>query len=171
MPNSCTSLELDTHANDDRTNDCHESLSHLCIALRQILSRMQHVRLRIGAMCPSMFGTGHAERMQIDGTEYPFLRLTEHVPLSNIETLVINCGSCQVGDNAVFVRQCGVYTKGKTSTSMPDRSDNLYPSMLVALEVLLAKRSIRSPDTRIVVSSEATHRIVSGSDAICGRRT
>lgn len=92
LPISCTSLELDTHANDDRNNDYHGTPSHVCTALRRIMPRIQHVRLRIGAMCASMFGTGHIERMQIGEGEYPFLRLTGHVPLSNMKTLVISCG-------------------------------------------------------------------------------
>ncbi|KAF2633659.1 hypothetical protein BU25DRAFT_444346 [Macroventuria anomochaeta] len=63
LPFSCPSLELDT-----KGHDCHwGSSSHACTAIRRIMPRMQHVRLQLGAMCPSMFRT-EAERGNLRAT-------------------------------------------------------------------------------------------------------
>ncbi|KAF2742674.1 hypothetical protein M011DRAFT_481443 [Sporormia fimetaria CBS 119925] len=78
LPASCTNLELDSN------HDAHFLVGgkpHVCDVLRDLLPRMEHVRLRLRMLCGSIFGTG-------DPCTNDFLPIS----LPNIKSLVINCG-------------------------------------------------------------------------------
>jgi hypothetical protein len=70
LPASCINLELDTCGQDHRNED---EDTHVCDVMRGLLPRMQHVRIRTGAMCSTM-------AMGSDFTA-PYLKY-----------LVVNCG-------------------------------------------------------------------------------
>ncbi|KAF2849748.1 hypothetical protein T440DRAFT_125050 [Plenodomus tracheiphilus IPT5] len=86
MPSTCRHLEIDTRGQDHR--EPHEQL-HVCDALRQVLPQLHHVRIRIGAMCCAMLGTGKISPDVIGNWN-----LDEFTPvaLPNLKSLVLNCG-------------------------------------------------------------------------------
>lgn len=73
LPISCTNLELDALGFDTREE---EEQAHLCDALRRILPRMQHVRLRLRT-CEALF-------VDPSTPDSP-------IRLPNIKTLICNC--------------------------------------------------------------------------------
>ena len=56
LPASCVSLELDTGGMDNSNGFCGHTppAVHLCVALRLIMPRMHHVRLRLRSVCPDL---------------------------------------------------------------------------------------------------------------------
>ncbi|KAF2874776.1 hypothetical protein BDV95DRAFT_603569 [Massariosphaeria phaeospora] len=74
LPETCTNLELDTRGYDHREE--YEQV-HMCDAVRAILPRMHNVRIRVGAMCHEMFGTGEFT--------------PTHLP--NLKSLIVNYGA------------------------------------------------------------------------------
>ena len=51
LPRSCTALSLDTRGEDRDV----PGTGHLCEALHKILPRLEHLRLRLALLCPSIF--------------------------------------------------------------------------------------------------------------------
>ncbi|KAH7356063.1 hypothetical protein BKA66DRAFT_474169 [Pyrenochaeta sp. MPI-SDFR-AT-0127] len=116
LPNSCQHLELDTRGQDHRGED---EQVHICDNIRSILPRLQHARLRIGAMCCAMLGDGKADGALAeenpenrDGDEN-----FEPVSLPNIKSLILNCGL----PRGLQMQQCGQqdYTSSAKHTSWP----------------------------------------------------
>lgn len=82
LPMSCVNLQIDTHGLDQYVYD----QPHLCRALRQVLPRLQHLRLRLSDLCPGIFATG----FKTDGTMADESEICP-VIAPNLKTLVINC--------------------------------------------------------------------------------
>ncbi|KAL8693312.1 MAG: hypothetical protein Q9218_001831 [Villophora microphyllina] len=65
LPNSCVDLDLDTGGRED-DQDCgfHDSMwcDHLCTAVRGLLPRLRHLRLRLGSLCANLFLEKHGDR-------------------------------------------------------------------------------------------------------------
>lgn len=82
LPTSCVNLEIDTHGLDkyDTTE------THLCDALRDVLPRLQHLRLRLANLCPGIFAPG----FNLDGTT-SHQSIIVPVVAPFLKTLVINC--------------------------------------------------------------------------------
>jgi len=99
LPESCTNLELDTRGQDHREEN---EQVHLCDAIRNILPRMHNVRIRLGAMCCAMFGTG-----EILG---PSAKIFAPITLPKLKSLTVNC-VLPLGSK---IQQCGQhdYTTG-----------------------------------------------------------
>lgn len=88
LPESCTSIEIDTAGQDDLHPE-----THLCDMIRQVLSRMKHVRLCLGSICDCAFKPANGVAN----------------PMASLETLIINL-VCKIGDcfnnSAYRTRDC-----------------------------------------------------------------
>ena len=84
LPMSCVNLEIDTHGLDD-----FEPLAaHLCDSLRHVLPRLQHLRLRMGWICPAIFVTGGTTETFVTGLRDP--GELRPVVASSLKTVVMN---------------------------------------------------------------------------------
>lgn len=58
LPKSCIDVELDTRGRDDDRvcyfNPDYNDHVHLCPTIRNLLPRLQHVRLRLGSLCSDL---------------------------------------------------------------------------------------------------------------------
>ncbi len=101
LPVACTHLELDTNAHDEQFG----SQTHVCEYIRQVLPRMRTVRLRLGAMCSALFEPGlHSSLSAELHTDAAILPPNDPIHLSNIRSLVVNCG---IAANGELLPQCG----------------------------------------------------------------
>ncbi len=82
LPESCTSLEIDTRGFDSNI----PGTAHVCNEIRKILPRLRHLRLCLFAMCPSLFGEG-----LIAGEREINFSAFKPTPAPLLETLFINC--------------------------------------------------------------------------------
>lgn len=86
LPTSCVNLEIDANGLDDMgTNPLH-----LCDRLRDVLPRLQHLRLRMAEICPGIFATGFNQ----DGTTAQQSTITR-VVAPFLKTVMINCCAYQ----------------------------------------------------------------------------
>ncbi|KAF2010442.1 hypothetical protein BU24DRAFT_58569 [Aaosphaeria arxii CBS 175.79] len=101
LPESCVNLEVDTLGRDSRTQS--EQL-HVCDSIRQILPRMKYVRVRMGAMCSSMFGTRKTLHATEDGPASNDGN-GEFLPIetTSLRSLVVNCMDSSGGT----LQKCG----------------------------------------------------------------
>ena len=141
LPATCTNLELDTHAQDHREED---EKAHVCDAVRNLLPRMQHVRIRVGAMCSAMFSAdqeSHAPRE--DGATDDDLNT---VTTPHLRSLVLNCGF-----GGPQIQLCGQndYT---SHTKHPGRPEGLALSSITkGLEQFVSQQGEALKDSRIYV--------------------
>jgi hypothetical protein len=144
LPKSCVNLELDTGGWDASPK---EGDPHLCVSIRRVLPRMQHVRLRLRFMCSAIFGEGHlvpSERLRARSICYT--KEYEPISLPNMRTLLVNCA---LPDRAM------------RDTCRPDDWEDLPPEGLMtrtawhvitsALERLIQRGDCHSPFAKIHV--------------------
>lgn len=81
MPVTCTNLELDTHGQDHRDQD---KKAHVCDAVRTLLPRMHHVRIRIGAICSAFFSAD-------EGLHTPRIDCFTTFISPHLKSLVVRC--------------------------------------------------------------------------------
>lgn len=141
LPATCTNLELDTHAQDHREED---EKAHVCDAVRTLLPRMHHVRIRVGAMCSAMFSADQKLHMpREDGTtENGFTTvITPH-----LKSLVVNCGF-----GGPQIQLCGQadYTSHAKHPGQPERL--ALSSVTTGLERLVSQQGEALKDSRIYV--------------------
>lgn len=88
---SCTHLELDTYGKDYRRKN---QKVHVCDAIRRVLPRLQHVRIRLGAMCPAMLGHGQIP-VHWEANQHGNSRKNTFIPVSlpKLKSLVMICGT------------------------------------------------------------------------------
>ncbi|KAI9789896.1 MAG: hypothetical protein M1816_005665 [Peltula sp. TS41687] len=115
LPETCVSLEIDF-----KGYDSFEPRSvHPCDALRAIIPRLRHLRLRLNSLCPAIFGTGFTVGCPIrDGPGFKPIA----APL--LKTLVLNYVMCHSGPTHL----CG---------TLEDRPYDLRPDTDEARNVLV----------------------------------
>lgn len=82
LPTSCVNLEIDTNGLDFLV----PHTPHLCHALRFVLPRLQHLRLRLADICPGIFAWGFNR----DGTIEDPVDINP-MAAPSLKTIVINC--------------------------------------------------------------------------------
>ena len=118
LPESCICLEIESQHDPRGTVE----KDHVCDAIRNILPRMRHIRLRFGAMCGSLF---------VDQS-----RPDEYLRLPHLRTLVVNCLLPDRGGLPLQV--CGL--NDNLTSSMYDHNPNpAWPSVTSSLEHLVEK--------------------------------
>ncbi|KAF2795234.1 hypothetical protein K505DRAFT_324201 [Melanomma pulvis-pyrius CBS 109.77] len=135
LPESCICLEVDTGGNDSREM---KEQAHVCDAIRGILPRMQHVRLRLSAMCACLF---------MDP-----LKPSDYTALQNIRTLIVNCSR----PSGYPFRLCGAddHTNGSTTYG---NSNIAWPAVTSALEKLVEAKGAIREDAQIYAFTTTDH--------------
>ena len=114
LPESCTSLELDTRGRDDDPVCGFFSTRasvHLSTSIRQVLPRLTHLRLRLGSICSSFF-SAQTHIANETGDRMPELRLL---------TIALN-----LAPNSAGVEKCqGLLPEAMVSKHPAD--DNVNP--------------------------------------------
>ena len=82
LPKTCVNVEIDSRGNDY----CKPGDAHLCDALREILPRLRHLRLRLSTLCPAILGDGFNPAQSGD-----MLSKFRPVAVPQLKTLIINC--------------------------------------------------------------------------------
>ena len=82
LPKTCVNVEIDGRGKDDS----EPGDAHLCDALREILPRLRHLRIRLSTLCPAIFGDGFSPAQS--GDMFSNFR---PVAAPRLKTLVINC--------------------------------------------------------------------------------
>ena len=82
LPKSCTALSLDTRGEDRDV----PGTGHLCEALHEILPRLEHLRLRLALLCPSIFSS----LFEASGVLSPRATETPLVTFPALKTCVVN---------------------------------------------------------------------------------
>lgn len=136
LPDSVTSLEIDTRGQDQC--DPHQQI-HICDALRAVLPRMQHIRIRLASMCCALFGTRTREPQ-------PSPRW-EPTKLPNLKSLVVSCSL----PNGQLARRCG-RSAWRSEMVYPNQvsEDNLaWGSVTFGLAELVATQSTIPNDAQV----------------------
>ncbi|OJJ33833.1 hypothetical protein ASPWEDRAFT_41708 [Aspergillus wentii DTO 134E9] len=68
LPETCTSLEIDTRDNDDGAKP---GSVHLCLSIRRVLPRLHYLRLRLNRICPEICGGFDANESDIKDSYKP----------------------------------------------------------------------------------------------------
>ncbi|MCJ1283614.1 hypothetical protein MMC26_002945 [Xylographa opegraphella] len=85
LPETCSSLEIDTRGLEF-DQDQKPGEFHFCNAIRAMMPRLRHLRLRVSMLCPNFCG----EHAAITGSAFDM----SHFKLTaapNLDTLVVNC--------------------------------------------------------------------------------
>lgn len=135
LPVSCTCLEIDTQANDDRPM---KEPAHACDAIRFILPRMQHVRLQLGAICKSLF---------MDPS-----KPDENITLPHIQTLVVNCSQA----HGYPPKLCGPDDHVPFNT-YHGHPDVVWSTVTNGLECLVEKKGATPKDAKIYAVIASDH--------------
>lgn len=101
LPRTCIALEVDTRSHDRG----EPGEAHVCDSLRQVIPRLQHLRLRLRSLCSAAFGTGFT----LDGTIEDGLLIAAMVAPA-LETVDINVMTCLRGYGGP-VGVCGTFEK------------------------------------------------------------
>ena len=104
LPDSCICLDIDTRCSgfilDSRTDlYSHQPASLVCDAIRTILPRLQHLRLRLPQLCSALFGTeSHDQHSSFKA-----------VRAANLKTCLINLALREPGshDRGAWAALCG----------------------------------------------------------------
>ncbi|OAL43204.1 hypothetical protein IQ07DRAFT_685784 [Pyrenochaeta sp. DS3sAY3a] len=139
LPPSCINLELDTNGYDYMDD---ESI-HVCETIRRILPRMRNVRLRLGAMCSALFGSGQSP-VPIDAHKGSSSGSADWVTLKNIESLVVSCGTILGGE---LLLRCGYEDHANIIGS------DSWCDITSSLNDLITKDAVGSRNTQILVMS------------------
>lgn len=90
LPQTCSNLELDMPPDGVLSfayNKHNRESVHLCDAVRHLLPRMRHVRIRLPKTCSAMFGTDCTDDSEA-GAGDNFAAIA----LPKLKSLVVNCG-------------------------------------------------------------------------------
>ncbi len=113
MPTSCVAVKIDTKGHDSAAPGAP---AHLCDALRAVLPRLRHLRLRVRVMCSTIFVGGDRARAaaaaatarggeaEADGSDDT---VAAAVVAASLPTLVINCRTERPGYGGGAARVCG----------------------------------------------------------------
>ena len=98
LPKTCVNVEIDSRGNDySEPGD-----AHLCDALREILPRLRHLRLRLSTLCPAILGDGFSPAQSGD-----MLSNLRPVAAPQLKTLVINCIPRTILGSQAYI--CGTF--------------------------------------------------------------
>jgi hypothetical protein len=108
LPTICTSLDIDTPGSDR----AEPGTSHLCDTIREILPRLEHLRLDLSTLCPKAFETPN--------------------PCPTLTTLTI---SCFAGNHNS--RLCNSYLSEESLPSSSTRASEAMPPLIHHLQSIL----------------------------------
>lgn len=154
LPESCTNLELDTFGQDHRKDN---EQAHVCDAVRCVLPRMQNVRIRLGAMCGAMFGTGkmlassRVESDSADGTIDDFAPIS----LPKIQSLIVYCAL----PSGTRLQRCGRTSYTPLAMTLPWLASFAYPSITTSLAKLVEQNieNLRSAQIYAMVGNQSSN--------------
>ena len=99
LPQCCTHLEIDC----DGLDRPHLRRGHLCDSVRQLVPRLQSLRLRLAALCPSIFIPSYSFQESPD-QERLQSQLSGAVPVPSLISLILNCSLNWHSDSVVCER-------------------------------------------------------------------
>lgn len=144
LPSSVTNLEIDTDGTDDLPAYMDwKDRPHLCDVIREVLPRMQHVRLRIGGACERLFVESY------DPNELEDMQIM-HLP--NLRTLVINTSKARVDG------QCCPCVRLKADRDSPLGPEFRWENAISVLEKVVSTPSALSKRAQIFIFETDMHR-------------
>lgn len=132
LPITCVNLEIDSRGKDHlKPGD-----AHLCDALRKILPRLRHLRLRLNTLCPAFLGNGF-DPSQSARTLPSF----KPVAAPGLETLIVNCIPRTIFGSQAYI--CGTFQENPYTSY----SANLPEAWVTIVDALcLAQRGSSFPN-------------------------
>lgn len=143
LPRTCVNLEIDSRGNDYlRPGD-----AHLCDALRNILPRLRHLRLRLSTLCPAILGDGFNPSQSTRA-------LSNYKPEAapQLETLIVNCIPGTIFGSQAHI--CGTFQENPYASY----STNLPEARIAIVDALcLAKGASSFPAAECIRVLDALH--------------
>ena len=148
LPKTCRNLELDTRGQDYATED---EQAHVCNALRRVLPRLRHARVRTGAMCCDMLDKRCCSG-DVDGDDAGKARKSgnfEPINLPQLKSLLINCSLPQ----GLQIQNCGSKDFSPTA-KQPSWSEALAaPEITRTLKILVQNNAINLKGAQVYMIS------------------
>ena len=131
LPKTCVNVEIDSRGNDYfKPGD-----AHLCDALREILPRLRHLRVRLSTLCPAVLGDGFNPSRS--GTMLSDFR---PVVAPRLKTLIFNCIPRTIFGSQAHI--CGTFQENPYTSY----TTNLLEARIAIVDALcISKRTSSFP--------------------------